>query len=794
MAAVNLLPVPNPGNDPNMRTVWENFKKIKNHFQMFNVLDYGAKGDGVTDDSAAFARAFTAASGVGGGTVFIPGGTYLGNHVFSGEAKVIGAGQRATILKPYSSSLPCVRLYGSGGDANLGATISDLSIHAIQTLGVYSKAGKGLEFGDPLYSFGCSDALAERLDVRGFKYGVFFTMGIMCNLRQLWISDCEYGMEYNSEGNVTTIACDGVRLATCDYNIRMRTGVICSFTNCTSESATYRNLWLETYTTQGPTKLLFDNCWFEDITGSSGSRSCLYFDMEPSISAAKPMDVVFRRCVISAPNGIADMHAERAQNILFDTCVFSATADKFSSTKFTYATGDDSVRIKLLNCGTIQLLPTTTLYASFPALTRTSGGVFGYFYEYTGKNGKRYTNYERVSLSTDVDNYQVAYLHTMEVDTTLNNRAVSTFIGGSPGQFVDVTKPSNLFSLTIVNNGVGTAGYETIYTRSGSNLILTGNRSVRLAYMGGAWYEMGSNPTFIDTDFPITGALTVTKDSTALSPTILAKGVIPRYALQYTSGTANQNWWEWSVGSNVMVHRTRADDGTEGTTITTYQRTAGNICQAMQMGTRFEFAKGADVASANDLTLGTDGNYFVITGSTQINRLLPTTWQAGSMVILDLPASIVIKHNQSAGGGYVPIYLAKLADWTVGLGGGALVLVYNGTKFNEVMSVDYSGRIPNKRGADVASANDLTLGSDGTSFGITGSTDCKGIATAGWRAGSEAKLFLLGAITVKHNTAPSAGFAKFNLQGAADFVGASGAVLTVEYDGTVWQETARRTA
>jgi hypothetical protein len=105
-----------------------------------------------------------------------------------------------------------------------------------------------------------------------------------------------------------------------------------------------------------------------------------------------------------------------------------------------------------------------------------------------------------------------------------------------------------------------------------------------------------------------------------------------------------------------------------------------------------------------------------------------------------------------------------------------------------------SGRLQQKRGANVASANDLTLGLDGSSFGITGTTNINGIATANWQSGSVVKLFLLGAITVKNNTAPSGGFAKFALQGAADFVGASGAVLTVEYDGTVWQEIARRTA
>ena len=38
----------------------------------FNVLDEGAKGDGVTDDSFAFQKAFIKANESGGGTVYFP--------------------------------------------------------------------------------------------------------------------------------------------------------------------------------------------------------------------------------------------------------------------------------------------------------------------------------------------------------------------------------------------------------------------------------------------------------------------------------------------------------------------------------------------------------------------------------------------------------------------------------------------------------------------------------------------------------------------------------------------------
>jgi len=44
---------------------------------MYNIKDYGAKGDGLQVDSAAIQKAIDVCSGNGGGTVFIPAGTYV---------------------------------------------------------------------------------------------------------------------------------------------------------------------------------------------------------------------------------------------------------------------------------------------------------------------------------------------------------------------------------------------------------------------------------------------------------------------------------------------------------------------------------------------------------------------------------------------------------------------------------------------------------------------------------------------------------------------------------------------
>src|ERR1700741_3527897 len=44
--------------------------------QELNVRDFGAKGDGVTDDGPAFQKALDALATAGGGTLFVPEGQY----------------------------------------------------------------------------------------------------------------------------------------------------------------------------------------------------------------------------------------------------------------------------------------------------------------------------------------------------------------------------------------------------------------------------------------------------------------------------------------------------------------------------------------------------------------------------------------------------------------------------------------------------------------------------------------------------------------------------------------------
>ena len=59
---------------------------------MYLVTDFGAKGDGVTDDTQAFKDALKAAGDAGGGVVFAPTGDYLikGNLGFPPQVTLEG--------------------------------------------------------------------------------------------------------------------------------------------------------------------------------------------------------------------------------------------------------------------------------------------------------------------------------------------------------------------------------------------------------------------------------------------------------------------------------------------------------------------------------------------------------------------------------------------------------------------------------------------------------------------------------------------------------------------------------
>lgn len=104
----------------------------------------------------------------------------------------------------------------------------------------------------------------------------------------------------------------------------------------------------------------------------------------------------------------------------------------------------------------------------------------------------------------------------------------------------------------------------------------------------------------------------------------------------------------------------------------------GSAIGVQSQSARTQDAQGATVTAANNLALGTDGNYFQVDGATQINLLQNTSWQGGAKVTLKFNSTPTVKHNQATSGSNVKIMLAGAVDF-VASANDTLTLRYDAT-------------------------------------------------------------------------------------------------------------------
>jgi hypothetical protein len=96
-----------------------------------NVVLFGAKGDGATDDTAAIQAAITAAGAAGGGLVLLPKGTYAYTTLAlnTGNVALRGVGSTATLLKQTANG-DGIKVNVGGGTQINNVEISDLLLGA----------------------------------------------------------------------------------------------------------------------------------------------------------------------------------------------------------------------------------------------------------------------------------------------------------------------------------------------------------------------------------------------------------------------------------------------------------------------------------------------------------------------------------------------------------------------------------------------------------------------------------------------------------------------------------------
>lgn len=98
--------------------------------EIVSVKDFGAAGDGITDDAVAIQSAINAVVAAGGGKVFFPAGTYmLGDALDFGSNVTLEGVGAGSVLRPMSTSLvPMIRHVGTSGAVLTDVTISKLAL------------------------------------------------------------------------------------------------------------------------------------------------------------------------------------------------------------------------------------------------------------------------------------------------------------------------------------------------------------------------------------------------------------------------------------------------------------------------------------------------------------------------------------------------------------------------------------------------------------------------------------------------------------------------------------------
>jgi hypothetical protein len=99
----------------------------------------------------------------------------------------------------------------------------------------------------------------------------------------------------------------------------------------------------------------------------------------------------------------------------------------------------------------------------------------------------------------------------------------------------------------------------------------------------------------------------------------------------------------------------------------------------------FKQIKGGDIASADAITLGTDGNTFDITGTTTVNHFNTTNWAVGSVVVLHFDGALTITHNAgSLSGAQANILLSGDENHTTTAGDILTFVLHDSTTWQEI--------------------------------------------------------------------------------------------------------------
>ena len=274
-------------------TAWEFISDNSNGW--ISVKDFGAKGDGVTDDTAAFNAALQYVSGFGGAKVIMPVGTYVLTNfvidkpsvIFEGVASGYGYSSTNIGVKiiPGAGAIFAVRLKGTAA----GVPISASEYSGFKSVEFYDALG-ACDYGVFIDS---GATILEEVSVQGFQYGCviadqananrFKNCSFVLNVKA-GFAVTEYQAAsyiYPNVSGITSVSNTTFEMIGCNirqngFGMVLRSVVGASFTDCVFESNVQAGIYMYRTDVSSLRQLTFKNCWLENNYDGYVSGSLAY--------------------------------------------------------------------------------------------------------------------------------------------------------------------------------------------------------------------------------------------------------------------------------------------------------------------------------------------------------------------------------------------------------------------------------------------------------------------------------------------------------------------------------------
>ncbi|WP_395317017.1 glycosyl hydrolase family 28-related protein [Variovorax sp. UC74_104] len=220
--------------------------------EIISVKDFGAVGDGVTDDAAAIQAALTHAYGLGGATVMLPKGVYIVGAalVLRDNTTLQGAGLGATIIRQkastaLSSTVQTLNAYSLFGTSSIvgppAINIRDLTIDGNRQTGA---TGDGLAIYAPLFSIDnievCNTSGTGIRTEFGTPGAIPHGYCAQSNMNNSWIHDCNSaGVRWGGPADASIVNCNIYRNLIYNLWLALPAGSGTKVTNCHMWGSTF---------------------------------------------------------------------------------------------------------------------------------------------------------------------------------------------------------------------------------------------------------------------------------------------------------------------------------------------------------------------------------------------------------------------------------------------------------------------------------------------------------------------------------------------------------------------------